>query len=60
MERGDPVALLAVNSKEWVAACLAVISAGAIVESLDVQLGDEALRYVLENSGARHVFTTAE
>ena len=60
VERGDHVALLAANSKEWVVACLAVISAGAVVVPLDAQLGDEALRHVLEDSGARHVFTTAD
>jgi long-chain acyl-CoA synthetase len=58
--RGDHVALLAANSKEWVAACLAVISTGAVVVPLDAQLGDEALRHVLEDSGAGHVFTTAD
>src|ERR687898_3179053 len=58
--RGDRVALLAANSREWVLACLAVISAGAVVVPLDAQLGDEALRHVLEDSGARHVFTTAD
>ena len=52
VERGDHVALLAANSREWVLACLAVISAGAVVVPLDVQLGDEALRHVLEDSGA--------
>src|SRR5829696_7399952 len=60
VDRGDYVALLAANSKEWVVACLAVISAGAVVVPLDAQLGDEALRHVLEDSGARHVFTTAD
>jgi long-chain acyl-CoA synthetase len=60
VERGDHVALLAANRREWVAACLAVISAGAVVVPLDAQLGDEALGHVLEDSGARHVFTTAE
>jgi long-chain acyl-CoA synthetase len=60
VNRGDRVALLAANSREWVAACLAVISAGAVVVPLDAQLGDEGLRYVLEDSGARHVFTTAD
>jgi long-chain acyl-CoA synthetase len=58
--RGDRVALLATNSKEWVAACLAVISAGAVVVPLDAQLGDDALRYALEDSGARLVFATAD
>src|SRR5215204_2769867 len=60
VERGDHVALLAANRREWVVACLAVISAGAVVVPLDVQLGDEALGRVLVDSGARHVFTTAD
>jgi long-chain acyl-CoA synthetase len=60
VDRGDHVALLAGNSREWVAACLAVISAGAVVVPLDAQLGDEALGHVLMDSGARHVFTTAD
>ena len=60
VECGDPVALFGGDSKEWVAACLAVISAGAVVVPLDAQLGDEALGRVLVDSGTRHVFTTAE
>ena len=60
VDRGDYVALLAANSKEWVAACLAVISAGAVVVPLDAQLGDESLGRILVDSGARHVFTTAD
>src|ERR671911_3031975 len=60
VERGDHVALLAANSREWVAACLAVISAGGAVVALGAPLGGEALGHVLEDSGARHVFTTAE
>jgi long-chain acyl-CoA synthetase len=60
VNRGDHVALIAANSKEWVAACLAVISAGAVVVPLDAQLDDEALRHVLDDSSARHVFTTAD
>jgi len=60
VESGDHVALLAANRKEWVVACLAVISAGGVVVPLDVQLGDEALGRVLGDSGARHAFTTAD
>src|SRR5215211_7709862 len=60
VECGDPVALFGSNSKEWVAACLAVISAGGVVVPLDAQLGDEALGRVLLDSDARHVFTTAD
>src|SRR5215208_3936038 len=55
VERGDHVALLAANSKEWVVACLAVISAGAVVVPLDAQLGDESLSHVLVDSGARYI-----
>ncbi len=60
VDRGDHVALLAGNRPEWVAACLAVIEAGAVVVPLDAQLGDEALGRVLEDSGAKLVFTTAD
>jgi long-chain acyl-CoA synthetase len=58
--RGDPVALLAGNRPEWLAACLAVIQAGAVVVPLDVQFGDDALAHVLSDSGARLLFTTAD
>jgi long-chain acyl-CoA synthetase len=57
--RGDHVAILCGNGPGWISACLAVISAGAVVVPLDVQLGDEALGGVLRDSGAGHVFTTA-
>src|SRR5215211_7699518 len=58
--RGDYVALFGGNSREWVVACLAVISAGAVVVPLDAQLGDESLSHVLVDSGARYIFTTAD
>src|SRR5918997_2689389 len=60
VERGDPVALFATNRKEWVVACLAVISAGGVVVPLDAQLGDEVLGHALADSGVRHIFTTAD
>src|SRR5215210_9391582 len=60
VERGDPVALFSTNRKEWVVACLAVISAGGVVVPLDVQLGDQALGHALADSGAGHVFTTTD
>ena len=58
--RGDHVAILCANRPEWISACLAVISAGAVVVPLDVQLRDEALGGVLADSGVRHVFTTVD
>jgi long-chain acyl-CoA synthetase len=60
VERGDHVAIVCGNRPEWVAACLAVISAGAVVVPVDVQIGDDALGHVLVDSGAGHVFTTAD
>jgi long-chain acyl-CoA synthetase len=56
--RGDHVALLAGNRPEWVAACLGVIRAGAVIVPLDVQLADDVLGHVLKDSGARLLFTT--
>src|SRR5438093_8229481 len=58
--RGDAVALLAGNRPEWVAACLAVIQAGAVVVPLDVQFPDDVLKHVLRDSGARLLFTTTD
>jgi long-chain acyl-CoA synthetase len=58
--RGDHVAILCGNGFGWISACLAVISAGGVVVPLDVQLGDEVLGRVLRDSGAGHVFTTAD
>src|SRR5215208_3864172 len=60
VERGDHVAIMCGNRPEWVAACLAVISAGAVIVPVDVQIGDDALGHVLVDSGAGHVFTTAD
>lgn len=58
--RGDRVAVLAGNSPRWVASCLAVVEAGAVVVPLDVHLGDEALAHALSDSGAGHILTTAK
>jgi len=56
---GEPVALLAGDSPEWIAACLAVLRAGAVVAPFDLQYTDESLAHVLDDSGARFVFTTS-
>jgi long-chain acyl-CoA synthetase len=60
VERGDRVALFAPNRPEWVAACLAVIRAGAVAVPLDAQLGEVALEGILESSEAKLIFTTSE
>ena len=60
VKRGDHVAIVCGNRPEWIAACLAVISAGAVVVPVDAQIGDDALGHVLVDSGAGHVFATAD
>lgn len=56
--RGEPIALFAENSPEWIAAVLGVIRSGAVAMPLDVQLGDNDLVHVLSDSQARAVITT--
>jgi len=58
IEKGDRVAICAENSPEWFAACLGVLACGAVAVPIDVQLADDALRHVLQDSGVRHVFTS--
>jgi long-chain acyl-CoA synthetase len=60
VRRGNPVALLSANRPELIVACLAVVGCGAVATPVDVQLGDEALGRVLDFSGAKVVFTTAD
>jgi len=60
IRRGDHVGLLAPNGPEWIAACLAVIGAGAVIVPLDVQIDEEVLSYALEDSEASFIFTTAD
>ena len=48
--KGKRVAILASNDPGWIAACLAVINAGAVAVPLDATLDEEALRHVLADS----------
>ena len=57
VSKGDHVAIFAGGSPAWVAACLAVVSRGAVVVPLDAQLAEEALGGILADCGARLVFT---
>lgn len=56
---GVSVALLAESRPEAVLACLAVIKTGAVIVPLDVQFGPRVLEWVLQDSGAAFLFTTA-
>ena len=49
-KRGDSVALFAENRLEWIAAALGAIRAGAVAVPLDVQLSDDDLAHILDDS----------
>lgn len=57
---GDRVGLLANHRPEWVVACCALLDSGAVVVPIDVQMGDADLEHILEDSGARWMFTDAK
>ena len=58
IERGDSVALFAENRPEWIVAAMGILGAGAVVVPLDIQLGDQTLFHVLQDSDARAIITT--
>jgi long-chain acyl-CoA synthetase len=55
---GDRVAILADNDAVWIAAYLGILELGAVAVPLDTAYKAPQVRAVLENSGARVVFTT--
>lgn len=59
LKDGDTVALSANNRPEWIAACLAVIGAGAVVVPIDAQVGNETFAHVLQDSGAKFIVIDA-
>ena len=60
LKRGDRVAILLPQRVETGVAHLAAWKAGALSLPLSILFGSEALRYRLEDSGARFVITTKE
>lgn len=58
VEPGEAVALLGPEGPDWITAALAILRSGAVVMPLDVQLSDEHLKHILQDSGARWIFTT--
>jgi long-chain acyl-CoA synthetase len=58
IQKGDGIALVAENRPEWMAACLGILSAGAVAVPVDVQLPDDVLHHVLHDSEPRVIFTT--
>jgi long-chain acyl-CoA synthetase len=58
--RGDRVALYLPNIPAFALAYLAVLRAGAIAVSINAIFKSDEVRYILNDSGAQTVFTTAE
>ncbi len=62
VERGlkvdDCVAIYAPNCFEWFVAGLAVVSAGGVIVPIDVQVSQEGLQHVIDDSGAQLAFTS--
>jgi len=53
------VAVIAPLSREWIIAALGTVCAGRVLTPLDVQLSDDVLKGVLDDSEAQLIFTTA-
>jgi fatty-acyl-CoA synthase len=60
IRRGDRVALLGMNSAQYVNALLAVYRIGAIAVPLNYRLQEDELEYLLTNSGCISVLADAE
>ena len=60
IKRGDRVALFLPNIPAFALAYLATLRAGAIAVSINAIFKSEEVKYILDDSGAAVVFTTAE
>ena len=60
IERGDRVALYLPNIPAFALAYLATLRAGAIAVSVNAVFKAEEVKYIVNDSGAKLVFTTAE
>ena len=58
LQPGDRAAILADNDARWIATYLGVLRIGAVAVPLDTAYKAAQVRTVLENSGARLLFTT--
>lgn len=53
--KGDKVGVMGENRPEWAMSYLAILRAGGVVVPLDVQLAEQELLHILNDSGARFV-----
>lgn len=57
LRKGEYVAIYSPNRPEWIIACLALLSAGAIPVSIDSQMASDDLVHVLKDCAARRLIT---
>jgi long-chain acyl-CoA synthetase len=60
IERGDRVAIRLGNGVDWVLAFFGAVLADAVVVPVNTRFTDEEAAYVIEDSGARHVFAPGD
>jgi acyl-CoA synthetase (AMP-forming)/AMP-acid ligase II len=60
IEPGERAAVWAPNRFEWLVAALGILGAGAAVVPVNTRFKRDEVRYILERSGARVVFTVGE
>jgi HIP---CoA ligase len=60
IERGERVAVWAPNRYEWLVAALGALGAGASVVPVNTRFKAGEVRYILDRSGARVVFTVGD
>jgi long-chain acyl-CoA synthetase len=57
LRKGEYVAICSPNRPEWIIACLALLSAGAIPVPIDSQIASDDLVHVLKDCAARRLIT---
>ena len=59
VKKGQPVAVVMDKSLNFIRALAAILKAGAIYVPIDAKNPDDRIRYILNDSDARHVITTS-
>ena len=57
LQKGDRIGIIGLNQPEWVEMYFAAAKIGAVVVGLNVRYRDSELDYIINQSGARAVFT---
>lgn len=60
LKPGEPVAIIAPNSVEWIIAAFAVVAAGGLLVPLDVHLPADLLAHEISDSGCTRIFASSD